>query len=66
MSILANKYLETHFEEDYKKNLRGRKLKAFLSESKHFTCTGDRVTIVEGMIKGNFDYLGLSLDLCRE
>ena len=55
VSILANKYLEAHSEKEYKKKLNGRKLKSFLSKSKYFTCTGDHVTIAEGIVmKGSF------------
>lgn len=48
---LASKYLETHSNEEYKRNLKGKKLKMYLDQSNHFTVTQNTVTIIEGKIR---------------
>lgn len=48
ISVLGDKYIELHSKDKYKKNLKGKRLKIFLIESGHFSCTGDKVTIIEG------------------
>ena len=45
---LANKYLETHSKEEYRKNLKGIGLKAYLVKSDHFAVTQNTVTITGG------------------
>ena len=45
---LANKYLETHSKEEYRKNLKGIGLKAYLVKSDHFAVTQNIVTITGG------------------
>ena len=47
---LANKYLETHSKEEYKKNLKGIGLKTCLVKSDHFAVTQNIVTITKGNI----------------
>ena len=44
---LAKKYLETHSNEVYRGNLKGKGLKLYLVESSHFAVTGNLVTIIE-------------------
>lgn len=50
ISVLADKYVEMHSKEEYKKNLKGTRLKTFLSKSGHFNCTGDKVTMIIGNV----------------
>ena len=50
ISVLADKYVEMHSKEEYKKNLKGTRLKTFLSNSGHFNCTGDKVTMIIGNV----------------
>ena len=45
---LAQKYLETHSNEEYRKNLKGIGLKTYLVKSDHFAVTQNIVTITEG------------------
>ena len=47
---LANKYLETHSNEEYKRNLKGIALKEFLVRSSHFAVAKNIVTISEGKV----------------
>ena len=44
---LAKKYLETHSNEVYRDNLKGKGLKLYLVESSHFAVTENLVTIIE-------------------
>lgn len=44
---LTNKYLETHSNEVYRENLKGKRLKLYLVESSHFAVTENLVTIIE-------------------
>ena len=46
---LANKYLETHSNEEYKRNLKDIGLKMYLVQSNLFTVTEKIVTITEGI-----------------
>ena len=46
---LAEKYLETHSSDEYRKNLKGKGLKAYLIQSNHFAVSQNVVTIIEGM-----------------
>ena len=50
ISVLADKYVEMHSKEEYKKNLKGTRLKTFLSKNGHFNCTGDKVTLIIGNV----------------
>ena len=50
VSSLANEFMKTHSEADYKKFLKGRKLKAVLTQSSDFFVEGIRVTICTGNI----------------
>ena len=45
---LAKKYLETHSNEVYRDNLKGKELKLYLVESSHFIVIENLVTIIEG------------------
>ena len=47
---LANKYLETHSKEEYRKNLKGIGLKTYLVQSNLFTVTEKIVTFTEGIL----------------
>ena len=47
---LARKYLETHSNEEYKRNLKGNALKVYLVQSSHFAIAKDIVTISEGTV----------------
>ena len=49
ISALADKYMEIYSREKYRKNLKGTKLKTFLSNSGHFSCTEGKVIIVKGI-----------------
>ena len=46
---LAEKYLETHSIDEYRKNLKGKGLKVYLVQSNHFAVSQNIVTIIEGM-----------------
>ena len=46
---LAEKYLETHSNDEYRKNLKGKGLKVYLVQSNHFAVSQNIVTIIEGM-----------------
>lgn len=50
ISALADKYVQMNSREKYRNNLKRAKLKTFLSNSNHFSCTGDEVTIVKGIL----------------
>ena len=50
ISTLADKYVESNSREKYRKNLKGTKLKTFLSNSDYFSYTEDKVTIVKGIL----------------
>ena len=49
VSVLANEFLKTHTEEEYKMFLQHRQLKRFLIQSSEFHVEGDYVTICSGM-----------------
>jgi len=56
VSALANKYVATHSDKLFKKNLKGKKFKKILEQSNGFTCTGDQVT-VKGVVKISYIYI---------
>lgn len=45
---LAKKYLETHSNKEYRRNLKGMGLKVYLDKSDHFTVMQNIVTITGG------------------
>ena len=46
---LAEKYLKTHSNDEYRKNLKGKGLKAYLVQSNRFAVLKNIVTIIEGI-----------------